>query len=103
MVKDPLGNRVEIPRAILYGHIFRRHPELKGKLREIKETFINPDLIAKSKKDAVSLLYFRKVNDAFYLLAVASPRKGRVVLRTSFYVFNTSKGDPTIWKKKIST
>jgi len=103
MLRDPLGHGLELPRAIVQGHIFRRHPELKGKLRDIKETLVNPYLIARSKKDNMSLLYFRKVSAVLYLMAVASPKKGRMVLRTSFYVYNTSKGDPIIWKKKIST
>ncbi len=84
MLKDPLGNRVELPPSIVRGQIFRRHPELKGKLQEIKETMINPDIVAKSKKDAVILLYFRKINDVLYLNGSRQPEKGLNALTNKF-------------------
>ena len=100
---DPLNNTVVLQLSTLRGHIYRRHPILKGKEKEIIQTVENPDNIAKSKKDGKSLLYFRKMTDVLILMVVASPEGKVFTIRTSFYVFNTSKGDPIIWHKKIST
>ncbi|MBI2436292.1 MAG: hypothetical protein HYV41_00905 [Candidatus Magasanikbacteria bacterium] len=101
---DPLQHIVHIQRSTIHGHIYRRHPELKGKQRDIEQTISNPDFIARSKKDTQSLLYFRRINELFFLMVVASPIYDHdFELRTCFYVLNTSKGDPIIWRKKIST
>ena len=101
---DVMGNTVELARAVLHGHIYRRHPELHKKLDAIKETITNPDCIARSKKDGRSLLYFRKINGPLWLMVVGTPQEKQIIIiKTSFYVLNTSKGDPIIWQKKIST
>ena len=59
---DPLKQTVKLQHSILYSHIYRRHPELKGKVAEIEKTIIEPDFIAKSKKDGrrVIQLYGRE-------------------------------------------
>ena len=103
VVTDPLGNAVRLDRSTIHGHIYRRHPELRGKQSAIAEAIRDPDLIARSKKDGQSLLYFRRANELLLLMAVVSPEKEQYTLRTSFYVLNTAKGDPIIWQKKIST
>ncbi len=103
---DPLNQTVELTRSVLHGHIYRRHPELKRKEKLIEQTITDPDFIAKSKKDNHSLLYFRAMKRSMYLMVVASPIAGKpnhLTIRTSFYTLNTSKGDPIIWQKKIST
>lgn len=76
---------------------------MKSRADEIKLAVTEPDLIAKSKKDKKSLLYFRKTGKVFMVMAVGSPEKDKIIIRTSFLVLNTSKGDPTIWQRKIST
>lgn len=102
-ITDPLGNKVILYRDTLYGHIYKRHPELNRKKNDILKTISEPDSIAKSKKDNKSILYFRRINELLILMVVASPAKKYFFVRTSFYVINTSKGDPIIWQKKTST
>ncbi len=36
-------------------------------------------------------------------MVVGTPRNKIIHIRTSFLVVNTAKGDPIIWRKKIST
>lgn len=97
---DPLGNKVQLEKSVLYGHIFRRHPGLRRRgVKLIEQVITDPDCIARSKKDGESLLYFKKTKDTFLLLVVGTPEKNIIQIRTSFYVLNTSKGDPIIWKK----
>ena len=103
IIHDPLGNRIVLSRAILHGHIYRRHPELRKKEQEIIRAIVEPDCIAKSKKDSRSLLYFRQTKFPFFLMVVATPNMHGLTVRTAFFVFNMSKGDPIIWRKKIST
>ena len=78
---------------------------MRRKVSEIILTVKNPDFIAKSKKDGESYLYFRRSNGFFLLVAATPERKNstRFIVKTSFYVLNTSKGDQIIWQKKIST
>lgn len=102
-VLDPLGNTVQLEKTNLFGHIYRRHPEMKGRLKDIKRTVTDPDIIARSKKDGASLLYFRQFNVLFWVMVVGTPENNIIRIRTSFLVVNTSKGDPIIWRKKIST
>lgn len=100
---DPLNNAVVLQRATLFGHIYRRHPEMRNRVDDIRATISDPDLIARSKKDGASLLYFRKLNKLFWIMVVGTPVNHQIQVKTSFLVFNTSKGDPIIWRKKIST
>lgn len=78
---------------------------MKQFLFELKEAVVSPDFIFKSKVSRKTLLYFKKFKreklGEFYLMAAvevkSKAKKGYI--KTSFPVYNSSKGGELIWKR----
>ena len=78
---------------------------MKQFLGKVKETVKNPDYIFKSKISHKSNLYFKqfvsKRYRRFYLMVVAEmkPNISLGYVKTSFPVYNLSKGGKLLWEK----
>lgn len=72
---------------------------------ELKETIRNPDWIYQSKIHHRSRLYFKDMHrppyGRFYLMVVVEmkPTGQRGYVKTSFPVYNLSKGGKLLWRK----
>ena len=58
-VTDPLGMTIALERNCWYGHILRGHPEMRGRLRDVKQGLIKPTEIHEN-------LQHRRVNLVYY-------------------------------------
>jgi hypothetical protein len=55
---DPLGRRIVLADATWYGHILRRHPDLRAHRRFVEQVVAAPDVIRVSQSDADCRLYY---------------------------------------------
>ncbi|OIN97091.1 hypothetical protein AUJ66_04440 [Candidatus Desantisbacteria bacterium CG1_02_38_46] len=102
-VKDPRGITVSLSRVCWNNHIIPEHPIMKHFHKEIKQTLEDPDCIFQSKISKTSHLYFRGHTHFkyghFYLLVVVEIKVHHGYVKTSFPVYNLSKGGELLWKK----
>jgi hypothetical protein len=102
---DPLGNEVALTEECWVNHILVEHPIMKHFFYELKEVIVSPDFIFKSKISKKTFLYFKKFTKEgwgnFYLMSAVEkkPKKKKGFIKTSFPVYNLSKGGELIWKK----
>lgn len=60
--KDPRGYEIQLTEACWYNHILIEHPEMKGRVGEVRRAIETPDYIYQSKRRRSSHLYFREVS-----------------------------------------
>ena len=104
-IKDPLNNEIILTKKCWHGHIIKEHPVMKHFLGKVKETIGSPDYIFKSKISQKSNLYFKqfinKQYGRFYIMVVVDMKSdiNRGYIKTSFPVYNLSKGGKLIWER----
>lgn len=102
---DPFGAEVVLTEECWENHILVEHPIMKQFLYELKEAVVSPDFIFKSKISRKTFLYFKKFIKenlgTFYLMIAAEKKskKRKGYIKTSFPVYNLSRGGELIWKK----
>lgn len=74
---DPEGRRVVLRRNTWKTHILPRHPEMKGRLPEIKSTVEKPDDTLPIEKSTTRWLYFKEVNSVSKYVYVYVERSER--------------------------
>lgn len=75
-----------------------KHPIIKGREKEVKETVSDPDEIRRSKKDRSVYLYYRKLSKYFVCVLVKHLNSEGFII-TAYLADKIKKGD-TIWKKR---
>jgi len=102
---DPRNYEVKMTDECWYNHILIEHPEMNGRLSDVKYTIESPDFIYESKYKSSSHLYFLKELDEHseikYILVVVdiNSKNLKGYIQTSFIVDSLSKGGKLLWKK----
>ena len=96
-VKAKQGSLITTTRAYwdIITHI--KHPSIKGKEKQVKETLSLPDQIRISKKDTAVYLFYKKYRNKF-LCAVARIHKNKGFIITAYYTKKIKEGQLQ-WKK----
>lgn len=74
-----------------------KHPSMRGKEREVKETLANPDEIRISKRARNVLLFYKKIGQ-FYLCVVVKVVKKRGFIVTAYWTKKIKEGESK-WKR----
>ncbi len=80
-------------------HIIETHPEIKGLLKEIEETLINPELIKKSVYNENMVLFYKHykhIHEGKYMCIVVRLNEKLIV---TAYITDRIKSGSIIWKK----
>jgi len=106
VVTDPRQYQIRLTKACWYNHILIEHPEMKGRLDDVKRAIKIPDYIYQSKYKPSSHLYYYKIGRGLskkeYVLVVITirHRTSKGYVQTAFLVDSLSKGGNLIWKKR---
>jgi hypothetical protein len=102
---DPRGYEVQLTDECWYNHIVVEHPEMIGRMDDVRRAIEMPDYIYESKHKPSSHLYFLEVGRSSfgteYVLGVAAIRQrtSKGYVQTAFLVDGLSKGGKLLWKK----
>ncbi len=70
ILTDPLGRDITLHDRTWYGHIIKRHPEMRALRAQVEQTVRDPDEIRFSTYDPDCRLYYRGSGRAGILIAV---------------------------------
>jgi hypothetical protein len=84
IVQDPLGRQITLHDRTWYGHILRRHPEMRGVRAQIEQTIRQPREIRFSAYDSDCRTCYSDIVRAGMMIAVVIDVK-RALVRTAFY------------------
>lgn len=102
---DPRGYEVRLTNECWYNHIVVEHPEMIGRVDDVRQAIEAPDYIFESKYRHSSHFYFLEVgrspSGTEYVLGVVTirQRKRKGYVQTAFIVDSFSKGGKLLWKK----
>lgn len=95
-VISSLGKKIRITKDY-WDFIVEKHPPVKGREKEVKETLINPIEIRRSKEGENIYLYYKKLN-MHSLCAVCRHLNGDGFIITIYTTDRIKEGE-TIWKR----
>jgi hypothetical protein len=75
-----------------------KHPIMKGRLEDVKQTLINPDVIHLSKSDSQVYLFYRTDGNKRWVCAVTKRLNGNGFLITAYRTSAIKEGTK-IWQK----
>ena len=102
---DPRGYEIRLTRECWHDHIVVEHPEMRGRVDDVRLAIEAPDYIYESKHRRSSHLYFlgagSSLSGAEYVLVVVAVRQRlrKGYIQTAFLVDGLSKGGKLLWKK----
>jgi hypothetical protein len=73
----------------------QKHPEISGKLEELKQTLVDPESIHQSKQDKAAYLFYRPYN-GYWLCAIVKKLNGEGFVITYYLTDKIKEGDK-IW------
>lgn len=77
-----------------WNHIVRRHPEMEGRLQEIRGTLEQPDVIEKSRTGRKSHVYYKRTGANYLTVPVHVEKQ---FIKTA-YIARNRKGGEMIWR-----
>src|SRR5438874_7922724 len=83
-ITDPLGRAITLHARTWYGHILRRHPEMRHARTSVEQTIRSPKEIRVSTYDPDCRTYYSDIVRAGMMIAVVIDVKQGLV-RTAFY------------------
>ena len=97
-VDTPIGFQVQT--TINYWDLITtvKHPIMKGRLEDVKQTLINPDVIHLSKRDSRVYLFYKAEGDRRWVCAVTKKLNGNGFLITAYRTSAIKEGEK-IWQK----
>lgn len=75
-----------------------KHPIMKGRLEDVKQTLINPDVIHLSRSDAQVYLFYKADGNQRWVCAVTKRLNGKGFLITAYRTSAIKEGE-MIWQK----
>ena len=90
-----LGKKIKFAEE-RYNHIISRHMEIAGKEKEIEESLTNPDFVQESKYDSKVLLYYKKLDNLYFVTVVKMLNSKGFILTA--YIANIIKRGKIIWQ-----
>lgn len=77
-------------------HIISRHPELKNRKQDIQNVLLDPDLIIKTSRDPMVMIYHQNEGTRYYLAIVAHIEKRFII---TAFITDKIKMGKIVWKK----
>lgn len=103
IANDPLGNEIKLLADTFDKHIIVRHPEMKGRVDEIRRIIENPLYLGIGTKDKNSLIYLGKGDNVSYVVVAVKliEKLGKIIL-TAFNSKNLglNKLNKILWQAK---
>lgn len=96
-VLTPLGIRVRCTQAQWERISVIKHPPMRGRLSDVRETLVHPDEVRRSVRDANVLLFHRRVEPR-WVCAVARREDGEGFLVTAYPADKIKQGE-LVWTK----
>ena len=98
IVETPLNFRVQT--TVNYWKLITtiKHPIMKGRLEDLKQTLISPDVIHLSKSDSQVYLFYRTDGNKRWVCAVTKRLNGNGFLITAYRTSAIKEGTK-IWQK----
>lgn len=98
LVDTPLGFSIQT--TVSYWDLITtiKHPIMKGKLEDVKQTLINPNVIHLSKSDSHVYLFYKKDGNKRWVCAITKKLNGNGFLITA-YRTSAIKERERIWQK----
>lgn len=98
VVDTPIGFQVQT--TINYWDLITtvKHPIMKGRLEDVKQTLTNPDVIHLSKSDSRVYLFYKVEGDRRWVCAVTKKLNGNGFLITAYRTSAIKEGE-RIWQK----
>ena len=87
-IKDKSGRTIYLTQE-RWKHISKEHPNISGKIEEIKNILTNPVIITESEKNVnvkFYYKYYKKAKFKKYLLVIVRYLNGKGFIITSFYI-----------------
>lgn len=78
-----------------WNHLTGRHPEMRERIEDLRETLEDPDLIEESRTDPESCVYYKKLDENYLVVPVHT---GKHFVKTA-YIATNAKGGKTLWTK----
>jgi hypothetical protein len=97
-VTDPLGRAIVLHEGTWFGHILRRHPEMRGTRPQVEQTIRQPREIRLSTYDADCRTCYSDIVRAGMMIAVVIDVR-QALVRTAFYT-TRPRGDIE-WSRPI--
>ena len=98
VVDTPIGFQVQT--TVNYWELITtiKHPVMKGRLEDVKQTLANPDVINLSKSDSQVYLFYRTDGQKRWVCAVTKRLNGNGFLITAYRTSAIKEGE-NIWQK----
>ena len=98
VVDTPIGFQVQT--TLSYWNLITtiKHPIMKGRLEDVKQTLINPDVINLSKSDSQVYLFYKTDGNKRWVCAVTKRLNGNGFLITAYRTSAIKEGRK-IWQK----
>lgn len=97
-VATPLGFRVRVTRSYWELIVTIKHPVMRGREADVKETLESPDEIRQSRSDPAVYLFYRPERPGRWICAVSKRNDGEGFLITT-YPTDAIKEGARIWHK----
>jgi hypothetical protein len=91
-----LGYKIML-RKERYLYMSIKHPEVKSRIKEMKEILQNPEIVRESINDPKVLLYYKKFNKTYLVLVVKLLNRDGFII-TAYEAAIIKRGN-TIWPK----
>ena len=92
-----LGKRIRTTKEYWEKITKDKHPVMKGREDDVKETLINAEEVRRSKSDPSVYLYYRKENDRYICVVVKHLNDDGFIITT--YLSDNIKEGEEVWKR----
>lgn len=97
-VISKLEKKLQVTKAYWHRIASVKHPSIRSKEQDVRETLQNPDIVRRSKTDENVFLYYKRYR-RHYLCVVARHKNGNGFIIT-VYMTNKIKEGKLIWQKR---
>jgi|SRR3989344_443503 len=98
VVTSVLGKKIEVSNTYWQYIVSFKHPSIRRREKEVKQTLIAPNIVKKSQTDQKVLLYYGKYNNRTMCVA-AKHLNGSGFVITAYWANKIKKGE-IIWPEK---